>query len=98
MVREAASRVLAGESLYPIRKDWNDRGARTSMGLPWRSAGVRKMLVRGSAAGYTERRGRLLQGAWKPILDWETGSRSAPSSRILSETHARWDSAARTTC
>jgi site-specific DNA recombinase len=72
MVREAAARVLAGESLYAIRKDWNDRGAVTTAGLPWRSAGVRKMLVRGSAAGYMERRGRLLKGSWEPILDWNT--------------------------
>ena len=72
MVREAAARVIAGESLYAIRKDWNDRGALTTAGLPWRSAGVRKMLVRGSAAGYMERDGRLLQGAWEPILDWDT--------------------------
>lgn len=63
MVREAAARVLAGESLYAIRTDWNVRGALTSPGLPWRSAGVRKMLVRGSAAGFMERRGRLLKGA-----------------------------------
>ncbi len=72
MVREAAARFLAGESLYAIRKDWNDRGALTTAGLPWRSAGVRKMLVRGSAAGYMERRGRLLKGSWEPILDWDT--------------------------
>jgi site-specific DNA recombinase len=72
MVREAATRVLAGESLYAIRKDWNDRGALTAAGLPWRSAGVRKMLVRGSAAGHMERRGRLLKGSWEPILDWDT--------------------------
>jgi site-specific DNA recombinase len=72
MVREAAARVLAGDSLYAIRKDWNDRGALTTAGLPWRSAGVRKMLVRGSAAGYMERRGRLLKGSWEPILDWDT--------------------------
>jgi site-specific DNA recombinase len=72
MVREAATRVLAGQSLYAIRKDWNGRGALTTAGQPWRSAGVRKMLVRGSAAGYIERRGRLLKGSWEPILDWET--------------------------
>lgn len=75
MVREAAARVLAGDSLYAIRKDWNDRGALTTAGMPWRSAGVRKMLVRGSAAGYMERRGRLLKGSWEPILDWETWQR-----------------------
>lgn len=72
MVREAAARLIAGESLYAIRKDWNARGALTTAGLPWRSPGVRKMLVRGSAAGYMERDGRLLKGAWEPILDWET--------------------------
>jgi site-specific DNA recombinase len=75
MVREAASRVLAGETLYAIRKDWNDRGALTTAGLPWRSAGVRKMLVRGSAAGYMERRDQLLKGAWEPILDYDTWQR-----------------------
>jgi site-specific DNA recombinase len=72
MVREAATRVLAGESLYSIRKDWNDRGALTTAGLPWRCPGIRKMLVRGSSAGYIERDGRFLKGAWQPILEYET--------------------------
>jgi site-specific DNA recombinase len=75
MVREAATRVLAGESLYSIRKDWNDRGALTTAGLPWRCPGIRKMLVRGSAAGYIERQGHLYRGAWAPILDWDTWQR-----------------------
>lgn len=72
LVREAAARVLAGESLYRIRRDWNARGLLSSAGRPWRSQGVRLMLVRGAAAGFAERDGELLAGSWQPILDEAT--------------------------
>jgi DNA invertase Pin-like site-specific DNA recombinase len=69
LVREAADRVLTGESLYRIRQDWNARGLTSSADKPWRSQAIRRMLVRGAAAGYNERRGQLYRGAWEPILD-----------------------------
>lgn len=72
LVREAAERVLAGESLYRIRKDWNAHGLVSSFGRPWRSQGIRNVLVHGAAAGFNVRRGELYRGLWEPILDEET--------------------------
>ena len=72
LVREAAERILAGQSLYRIRKDWNARGLVSSFGKPWRSQGIRNVLVHGAAAGFNMRKGELYRGAWEPILDEQT--------------------------
>lgn len=74
LVRQACRRVLQGHSLAAISRDWNAGGLMTTTGLPWRPQGVRKMLVRPSTAGLTERRGALYPGQWPSILsrpDWE---------------------------
>jgi hypothetical protein len=68
--------VLAGESLYRIRRDWNSRGLLSSAGRPWRSQGVRLMLVRAAAAAFTERDGELLPGPWQPTLEESTWRRA----------------------
>lgn len=68
LVREACRRVVRGDSLASICKDWNARGLRTATGVQWRAQGIRKMLVRPSTAGMTERQGQLYAGAWPAIL------------------------------
>lgn len=75
LVREAAERILAGQSLYRIRKDWNARGLHSAFGKPWRSQAVRNMLVHGAAAGFNMRKGELFRGSWEPILDEQTWQR-----------------------
>lgn len=72
LIHEAADRVLAGQSLYRIRQDWNRRGLTSGAGKPWRSQGIKLCLVRAAVAGYTERRGELFPGSWPAILDTET--------------------------
>lgn len=72
LVREAAARVLAGESLYRIRQDWNCRGLTSTAGNPGRSQGIKRCLVRGAVAGLTERRGEFFAGSWPAILDEPT--------------------------
>jgi site-specific DNA recombinase len=71
LVQEACRRVINGDSLAGICKDWNDRGLVTSTGAAWRPQGIRKMLVRPSTAGMTERQGQLYPGAWPAILSRE---------------------------
>lgn len=71
LVREACRRVIAGDSLARICKDWNTRGQVTSTGVAWRPQGIRKMLVRASTAGLTERQGKLHPGTWPAILSRE---------------------------
>lgn len=67
-MQEACRRVTAGDSLAGICKDWNARGLVTSTGVVWRPQGIRKMLVRPSTAGMTERQGQLHPGTWPAIL------------------------------
>jgi site-specific DNA recombinase len=71
LVREACRRVIDGESLAGICRDWNARGRVTSTGVAWRPQGIRKMLVRPSTAGMTERQGKLHPGTWPAILTRE---------------------------
>ena len=44
-IRDAANRVLAGETLSSIVKDWNRRGLRTVKGGPWRVNSLSGMLL-----------------------------------------------------
>lgn len=44
-IREAARRVLAGETLSAIVKEWNRRGVRTAGGGPWRVNSLSNLLL-----------------------------------------------------
>lgn len=45
LVREAADRVISGESLLGIVRDWDARGVLTTRGNRWRVTSLRKMLL-----------------------------------------------------
>lgn len=84
MVAEAAQRVLAGESLYRIRKDWNERGVLTTHGCAWSDKTIKMVLRSPSIKGVREYRPVLPDGtraktsqmqvkaAWPAILDEDT--------------------------
>jgi site-specific DNA recombinase len=76
LVREAARRVLAGESLYRIRTDWNERGILTRHGCEWTERGLKLVLRCASIKGVRE---------YRPTQP--DGSRSTTS---LMETKAVW--------
>lgn len=44
LIREAADRVLAGESLYVITRTWNERGERTANHAPWSEKAIAQIL------------------------------------------------------
>ena len=44
LIREAADRVLAGESLYLITRTWNERGERTGNGVEWSEKALAQVL------------------------------------------------------
>lgn len=84
LLREAAQRVLAGESLYRIRTDWNERGILTTHGCAWSDKTI-KMVVRSpSIKGVREYRPIMPDGSrsktsqmqveavWPAILDEDT--------------------------
>lgn len=74
IVREAAQRVLAGDSINSIARDFDRRGFRAR---PTRRAGkgfytrlLRQVLLNPSTAGIRVHKGeQLRQGTWDPILD-----------------------------
>lgn len=73
LVREAARRVLAGESLRAIRSDWEARGVPTVGGGPWAPSSIRAALTNPRNAGLRSHKGEIVGPAvWAPILDAKT--------------------------
>lgn len=83
VLREAAERLLAGETLYAVTTDLNRRGVPSPRGRVggWKSANLRGTVTRATLAGWREWRPGttstkggaglgdfLAQGAWTPIL------------------------------
>lgn len=68
LIREAADRVIAGDSLRGIVRDWARRGVATPTGGTWATTGLRKLLLSPRIAGYREHLGKLYLGTWDPII------------------------------
>jgi site-specific DNA recombinase len=76
LVREAARRLLAGESLYRIATDWTGRGVATSTGASWSTTALRTFLTSPRIAGLRSHQGQVVGAAvWAPILNEETWKR-----------------------
>jgi DNA invertase Pin-like site-specific DNA recombinase len=76
LIREAADRVVAGEALGAICRDWDTRGITTTRGNRWKVSSLRYMLCRPRLAGLREYKGEILGDAvWERILDRETWER-----------------------
>lgn len=82
LVAEAYKRLLSGESLYSISKEWGARGIRTPQDRPWQGSTLSKALVKAKYAGLVETNGTLVytatgepvRGQWEPIVtvdQWE---------------------------
>jgi DNA invertase Pin-like site-specific DNA recombinase len=85
VIKEAAARVLAGETLYGVCADFNRHGIPTAQtgkdgraGM-WRTPTLRRILTAGTLAGYRERGNKsqddLVKATWEPILDEVTWRR-----------------------
>jgi len=71
-VREAASRVLAGESLRSVARSLTKAGSTTAQGRPWTGSSLRKVLLRPTTAGMRAVGGEAAaKGQWEPLLDEE---------------------------
>lgn len=69
IVREAADRVLKGESLRSIGLDFQSRGLLTANGTKrWHGYTIRNMVMNPAYAGKRVHKGQLSQGNWEPIL------------------------------
>src|SRR5690606_7452574 len=67
LMREAADRILAGEGVGQICRDWNARGYRTVTGSEWAHGTPKKMLLRPRVAGLMPDGKARAAGA--PVLD-----------------------------
>ncbi len=70
LIREAARRLLAGESIRAILRDWNDRAETGTRGRPWTSVSLRQVLTNRRLIGLHPETGE--RAAWPPILDKRT--------------------------
>ena len=95
IIREAARRVLAGESLGGIAANLTVRGIATVRGGPWSRTSLRELLLRPRIAGLRQYQGAVIGPAtWPAILDRDTyeGVRAAlthPKRRPPGLTNAR---------
>jgi site-specific DNA recombinase len=90
ILREAATRLLAGETMYAVTSDLNARGVPSPRNRPggWRGGNLRGTVTRATIAGWREWRpgslgakggyglGEFLaEGSWTPILERSTVER-----------------------
>jgi DNA invertase Pin-like site-specific DNA recombinase len=59
-VRDAAARLLSGESLHQVAKSWNDAGLLTVKGARWNGADVRQLLTSPTLAGILTHKGEVV--------------------------------------
>lgn len=75
MLRDAADRILAGESTHAICREWNALGFTTVQGKQWRSTTLLDLLRSPRVAGLRQHQGAVIGDAvWQPILErgtWE---------------------------
>ena len=69
VIREAAARIRAGDSLRAVASDWNARGIATVRGGPWSIQVLRRVLMNPRLSGQREYRGEIVaKGEWQAIL------------------------------
>jgi site-specific DNA recombinase len=72
IIREAAARVLDGESIRSVARDLSDRGVPTVRGGGWRVGALRNVLIGPTVNG---RRSETSEPRWEAILDDETSAK-----------------------
>lgn len=79
LIREATARILAGESVYGVCQDWNEKGVQQPHGgaQGWRTTNLARTLQSPRLAALRAYQGQILgPGAqWPAILDQETWER-----------------------
>jgi DNA invertase Pin-like site-specific DNA recombinase len=92
LIRDAAARLLNGESIRSVLRDWAERDIRTPRGGFWRSPGLRHMLRNPRLIGVHPETGE--RAKWKPILDRRTHEALvelyADPTRLRSRRGSRW--------
>lgn len=68
LLREAADRLLAGETRSDVAKDWNARGVRTVNGKQWWPANLGRAVTSPHVAGLRTHRDTIVAGDWPAII------------------------------
>jgi site-specific DNA recombinase len=95
-VLDATQRVLHGESLGSIAREWNAQSITGTRGAPWTSVSVRDVLIRPRNAGIVEHEGKeVARAEWPAIVPEEQWRAvhtllTAPGRRRPRSTEARW--------
>jgi site-specific DNA recombinase len=71
LIREAARRIIAGDSLRGIALDWEKRKITTPNGNTWRNVNIRRCLLSPRMVGMRSYHGTLYPGDFEPILTTE---------------------------
>jgi DNA invertase Pin-like site-specific DNA recombinase len=76
MIVNAYQRVIDGEALGSIIRDWNSAGVTSTNGKPWNYSTLRQVLTRPRNYGASQYRGEIVgAGQWQPLVDeptWRT--------------------------
>jgi DNA invertase Pin-like site-specific DNA recombinase len=76
VLREAAARILAGESLGAVARDLDGRGVTGSKGSRMTGTALRTLLLRPRNHGMRVHEGQVIGlGTWEPIISAEDGER-----------------------
>lgn len=76
VVREAAERILAGESLHSLVNDFTERGLTSTRGNPWSRKALRGLLINAAISGRREHKGVVTAvNAWPGIITVEQSDR-----------------------
>lgn len=67
-IRDAVHRVLGGEPVRSICRDWTARGIITPLGNEWSPYGVRRLLSSARVAGFRELEGVRTKAVWPAIV------------------------------
>jgi DNA invertase Pin-like site-specific DNA recombinase len=75
-IRDAVRRLLNGESLRTIAREWQAAGIITPAGGPWGTQQLRRMLIQPRLAGFRSHHGAIVAtGNWPAIIDRDTHRR-----------------------
>jgi site-specific DNA recombinase len=81
IVKEAAQRILAGDTLRSVCRDFNERKIPTVQGGAWSTTVLRNILMSARISGQREHRGEIVaRGTWPAIL---TSSQTARLRSLL---------------
>jgi DNA invertase Pin-like site-specific DNA recombinase len=69
LIKEAARRILAGDSLRGIVGDWNRRGILSATDGKWNNQVLRRMLLSPRIAGFRQHNGKLYPGQFAAIIE-----------------------------